>query len=270
MADLDLRYHALVYRKMAGARIRADWQYRLPFVLYTVTQGMITFVDFLAIAVIFGRIDRLGGWSVAEVAFLFGTSSVAFQTGDVFISQCERAAERVKAGTFDVLLVRPLGTLFQLCADDFAFRRVGKLAQGWAVLLFALVAVDVDWTVGRVLMVPAMLVCGTVIFSAIWVTTSALAMWIIDASEVMNLFTYGSSLATQYPFHVFVRWLRRLFTFVVPAAFVNYYPALYVLGRAGPGASWLPFAAPLVAALLVAVARWSWTSAIRHYRSTGS
>ena len=42
---------------MAGARIRADWQYRTSFVMYTVTQGLITFLDFLQIAVIFGQVN---------------------------------------------------------------------------------------------------------------------------------------------------------------------------------------------------------------------
>lgn len=268
----ELRELAHIYRVVAGARIRADHQYRFSFYAYTVTQGLITIVDFLTIAVIFGRIDSLRGWSVSEVAFLYGTSAVAFHLGDVFISQVERAPQRIRLGTFDSLLLRPLGPLFQLCADDFAFRRVGKLVQGTAVLVVALVALRLDWTPARVGVFVMMLVCGTAIFSAIWVIASSLSFWIVEAGELMNAFTYGSSYATEHPLAVMTRWLRRFLTFVVPAAFVNYFPSLYVLGKRDPIGmpAWVRFASPAVAVVLVLVAQVVWRTAVRHYRSTGS
>jgi len=267
-----VRELAHIYRVMAGARIRADWQYRVSFFGYTFTQGLITVLDFLQIAVIFGQVDSLGDWSIAEVSFLYGTSAVAFHLGDLFVSQVERASQRIRLGTFDSLLIRPLGTMFQLCADDFAFRRVGKLVQGTAVLVYAVTALDVEWTVGRVGAFAMMLVAGTAIFSAIWVISASLSFWLIEASELMNSFTYGSSFATEYPLHIMGKWLRRLLTFVVPAAFVNYYPSLYILGRTDPFGvpGGVRFASPAVALVLVLVARAAWANAVRHYRSTGS
>ena len=273
--DLDKptwRELAHIYRVMAGARIRADWQYRASFIGYTITQGLITFLDFLQIAVIFGQVDQLVGWSVAEVAFLYGASSVAFFLGDVFISQVERGPQRVRAGTFDALLIRPLGTLFQLCADDFAFRRMGKLIQAVAVLAVAMTAVDVAWTPARIGVFVMMLVAGTVIFSSIWVITSSVAFWMVEGQEIMNGFTYGASFVTEYPLQVMTRWLRWLFTFVVPAAFVNFFPTLYLLDKPDPFGfpGWVRFTSPVVAVLLFLVARAAWFGAVRHYRSTGS
>ena len=263
---------AHIYRKLAGARIRADWQYRASFVGYTVTQGLVTFLDFLQIAVIFGRVDELAGWSVAEVAFLYGVSSVAFFLGDVFISQVERGPQRVRMGTFDALLIRPLGPLFQLCADDFAFRRVGKLVQAVAVLVVATVMVDVAWTPDRVAAFVVMLVAGTVIFSSVWVIVSSFVFWIVEGQEVANGFIYGASLATQYPMQIMNRWVRWLFTFVVPGAFVNFFPTLYVLDKPDPFGfpDWVRFTSPFVALALFLLARASWSTAVRHYRSTGS
>jgi ABC-2 type transport system permease protein len=268
----SLRELAHIYRKMAGARVRADWQYRTSFVTFTIAQGAITFLDFLEIAVIFGRVDALAGWSVAEVAFLYATSSIAFYLGDVFISQVERGPQRVRAGTFDALLIRPLGTLFQLCADDFAFRRTGKLMQAIVVFVIAVAAVNVAWTPARVGMVVLMLSSGTVIFSSIWVITSSAVFWMVDGAEVANGFTYGTGFATQYPLEIMRLWVRRVLTFFVPAAFVNYYPALFVLGKDDPFGlpGWIRFATPVVAVVLLFVARFAWTSAVRHYRSTGS
>jgi ABC-2 type transport system permease protein len=267
-----LRELARIYRVMAGARIRADFQYRVSFFGYTLTQGLITLLDFLQIAVIFGNVRQLDGWNVADVAFLYGTSAVAFHLGDVFISQVERAPQRIRMGTFDSLLIRPLGAMFQLCADDFAFRRLGKLVQGIAVLVYAFSILDVSWSAGKVAAFVLMLASGTAIFAAIWVISSSIAFWVVEGGEMMNAFTYGSSFATEYPLHIMAKWLRRVFTFIVPAAFVNYYPSLYILDKRDPfhAPGWVRFASPVVAIILLLVANATWKTAIRHYRSTGS
>lgn len=66
--------------------------------------------------------------------------------------------------------------------------------------------------------------------------------------------------------------LVRGVTFVLPLAFVNWLPALYVLGRPYPVdlPPWVPFTAPLVAIAACAAAGLVWRAGLRAYRSTGS
>ena len=150
-------------------------------------------------------------------------------------------------------------------------RRVGKVLQGLAVLVYALVVVDVDWTVGRALAIPLAIVAGALIYGAVWVALATIAFWIVDAIEFVNAFTYGGSFLSQYPIGIFARWLRGLVVFLVPVAFVAYFPALYVLDKDDelglPRA--LQYASPLVAVLAVLVAGAVWRNAVRHYRSAG-
>ncbi len=263
--------HATIWRRLVGARIRADWQYRTSFVLFTVSQFCAAFLEIALILVLFSNVDRLAGWSVAEVAFLYGTSSMAFSLGDVFVSEVEFVGHHIRQGSFDRFLLRPLGPLFLLCCQEFALRRAGKLVQAVLVLGVALARVDVAWEPARVAMVAAMIGAGFVIFSGIWVIASSVAFWAVEAREVANSFTYGGAFVTRYPLELFTGWLRRLVT-VVPLAFVNYYPALWVLGRSDPHGSpaWFRFAGPFVALAVVGGARGVWKYGIRHYRSTGS
>ena len=115
-------------------------------------------------------------------------------------------------------------------------------------------------------------VAGTVIFSAIWVVTSALAFWTVESQEMGNAFTYGGNLATQYPLDVLGDWLKHLFTFVFPLAFVAYLPASEILGKPAPLGlpAWTVWMSPAVALLSAAVASAVWRLAIRHHQSTGS
>jgi ABC-2 type transport system permease protein len=115
-------------------------------------------------------------------------------------------------------------------------------------------------------------VSGTVIFGSVWVVTSALAFWTVESQEMGNAFTYGGNLVTQYPLDVLGEWLKHLFTFIVPLAFVAYLPASEILGKDTPLGlpGWTVWSPPLVAVLSALVARAIWHLAIRHHRSTGS
>ncbi|MGH9157079.1 MAG: ABC transporter permease [Acidimicrobiales bacterium] len=247
-----------VYRRLLAARVRSEWQYRTTFVLLLTSSVLVATFDFAVITVIFGQVDRLAGWSVEEVALLFGLGGVGFGLADVFIGQVDYAASHIKAGTFDQFLLRPLGPLLQLSAAEFNFRRFGRVLQPAVVLAIALTLVEVDWTVATAMMVPLAVVSGTAIFGAVWVITASMAFWTVDTQEFANVFTYGGNHLIQYPIDLLGAWLRRVTVFVVPLAFVAYFPS---------GLAWL---SPVVAATMVLLAGRVWTTAIRHYRSTGS
>ena len=81
-----------------------------------------------------------------------------------------------------------------------------------------------------VVMVPA----AIVIFSSVWVVGGCLAFWTTDGGEFSNAFTYGGNFLTQYPIDILGVWLRRFLAYIVPLAFVCYFPALYVLDKPDP------------------------------------
>ena len=261
-----------IYPVLVRARVRSDWQYRTSFVIWTFTSAMFTFTEFIAVVVFFHNVDELAGWSLGQTAVLYGMAGTSFALGDAFTSQVERVSLHVKAGTFDRFLLRPVSPYLLLAADEFAFRRLGKVVQALAVLCVAGVVADIDWTPLDAVMVVGAIATGAVIFAAVWCITSCLAFWTVETQEVANSFTYGGNYATQYPADIFTGWLRRVLLTVVPLGFVAYLPLAWILDKEqalGVDPAW-GFASPLVAIALVCVARVTWRAGLRHYRSTGS
>jgi ABC-2 type transport system permease protein len=261
-----------IYRRLIGARVRAQLQYRLSFWLNLVGTALLTFLDFGAILVLFHQVDALGNWSVAEVGVLYGISCVSFAIADMVFGHLDQLPEMIRMGDFDQVLVRPLGSLLQVIAADFAMRRLGKLAQGAAVLTIALAYADVHWTAGRAAVLVVAILAGVAIFAGIWVALSTVVFWLIDSHEAVNAFTYGGNFLAQYPVNIFGPWLRRLVIYVIPLAFVAYFPALFILDKEDELGlpRGLQFASPLVA-VLTALAGWAlWRVAVRRYRSVGS
>ena len=261
-----------LYLRLVEARVRAQMQYRVSFVLEIVGNFLLGFIDFLAIAVIFVHLPQLGAWSLGEVAFLYGTSYLAFKLADMAVGHFDALGQQVQSGQLDTLLVRPLGALYQVITVDFSLRHVGGLLQGAVVLGLALTRVAIDWTPGRVLVLASMPVGGALIFASVWIAGHTLTFWTVRGGEAVNAVTYGGNMLTTYPLEIFGPWLRRLLAFVLPLAFVNYLPALYILGKPDPFGlpPVLRFVSPLVAVLTLLVAGRIWTAGLRRYRSTGS
>ncbi|MFE9306190.1 ABC transporter permease [Streptomyces sp. NPDC088353] len=260
------------YRLIAAMWIRSTMAYRASFVMTTAGSFVATGLDFVAILLMFSRVDALGGYALPEIAFLYGLSATAFGLADLAIGSMDRLGRRVRDGTLDTLLVRPAPVLAQVAADRFALRRLGRLTQGALVLGWAMSRLDVDWTPLKLLLMPVMVVSGCAIFCAVFVAGAAFQFVAQDASEVQNAFTYGGTTLLQYPPTVFAKELVRGVTFVLPLAFVNWLPALYVLGRPYPLdlPRWTAFAPPLVAMACCALAGAAWRVGLRSYRSTGN
>lgn len=260
------------YGLIAAMWLRSTMAYRASFVMTAVGNFAATAFDFVAIMLMFSHVDVLGGYTLPEIALLYGVSGTAFGLADLAMGSMDRLGRRVRDGTLDTLLVRPVPVLAQVAADRFALRRLGRISQGLLVLGYALVTLDIGWTALKVVMVPLMLLSGAAIFAAVFVAGAAFQFFAQDASEVQNSFTYGGNTLLQYPPTIFAKDLVRGVTFVVPLAFVNWLPALYVLGRDYPLGlpDWVAFLPPVVAGLCWVAAGLAWRAGLRAYRSTGS
>lgn len=260
------------YGLIVAMWIRSTMTYRTSFFLSAFGNAAITLLDFVAIAVMFSHVDVLGGFTLPEIALLYGSCSASLGLADLLLGNTDRIGVRIRDGSLDTMLVRPLPVLAQVAADRFALRRLGRVVQGLGVLGWAVSVLDVEWTVGKVLMVPVMITAGAGIFGAVMVAGAAFQFLAGDAAEVQNSFTYGGCTMLQYPPTVFAKDLLRGVTFVVPLAFVNWLPALYVLGRPDPLGlpGWVAYASPLVAFAVFLPASLAWRAGVRSYRSTGS
>ncbi|WP_309140605.1 ABC transporter permease [Streptomyces sp. PKU-EA00015] len=260
------------YGLIVAMWVRSTMAYRASFAMTTFGNFAATGFDFVTILLMFSHVDALGGYSLHEVAFLYGTTSTAFGLADLVMGSMDRLGRRVRDGTLDTLLVRPVPVLAQVAADRFALRRLGRITQGLLVLGYGLASLDVEWTAVKVAMVPLMVLSGGAIFASVFVAGGAFQFLAQDASEVQNSFTYGGNTLLQYPPSIFAKDLVRGVTFVVPLAFVNWVPSLYVLGREDPLGlpGWLAFLPPLVAAGCCGLAALAWRAGLRSYRSTGN
>ena len=137
----------------------------------------------------------------------------------------------VVRGGFDTMLVRPLGTFYQVFAHEFLLRRVGRIAQAVVVLLIANSQLTIPWSFAKVGYLFVTLMSGTCFFIGIFVIGATSCFWTVQSIEIINIFTNGGVFMGSYPFSIYRWWFRHFFTFVIPLACVNYFPSLFLLGK---------------------------------------
>lgn len=261
-----------VYRRLIGAQIRSQLSYRASFAMACVGDAIAQATELVAILVIFSRITDLGGFSRAEVLLMYALASTSFGLADLAVGQLDRLPQYLRTGKFDSVLTRPLSSLGQIMVSDFQLRRLGRICLGIGVLTYVVSTVDIDWGWHTALLLVITPIAGAVLMSAVWIMAASVCFWLIEGSDLANSLTYGGHFLASYPITVYPAWLRTVLAFVIPAAFIAYFPALALLGKPDPlgTPAFLGWISPVVAVLALGLAALVWRAAVRHYRGTGS
>jgi ABC-2 type transport system permease protein len=266
------RADCALYAVLIRAQISAQLQYRTSFLIQTVSNFLLTYTDFIMLLLLFNRFPSMAGWTMAEVALLYGIGAFAFGISDLLCGGFDSLSKMIRLGTFDRVLTRPVGTFAQVLASDIQLRRLGRVGQGIVTLGLAISWLDIAWSLDKLVVLALAIASGAVIFTAIWVIGAAATFWTVETSEVTNVFTYGGEALVSYPMPIYGQGIRWFFTYMVPLAFVSYLPALYILERPDPLGlpPLLQVCSPLVAGLFLVAARVCWAFGVRHYQGTGS
>jgi ABC-2 type transport system permease protein len=264
-----------LYVRYIAVSLRGQLQYRVNFVLQSLGQFLVTGIEFLGLWALFDRFGSLKGWTLPEVALLYGMISISFALSDALSRGFDLFGGMVRTGDFDRLLLRPRSTVLQLAGHELTIKRVGRLLQGLFVLLWATTALpvqSVQWTAAKVALLVSAMAGGTCLFFGLVVIQATIAFWTTETLEIMNSLTYGGEFAAEYPMSIYRPWFRRFFTFVVPLAGANYLPGLAILGKPDPLGTpvvlgWL---SPLSGPLFLLLSLQLWRVGVRRYCSTGS
>ncbi|QHT62005.1 hypothetical protein GXP70_19810 [Paenibacillus lycopersici] len=258
-----------LYFKYMLIILKSQMQYRGSFLLLLVGQCLTPFTTLAGVYFMFERFGQLKGWDFYEVALCFAVTQMAFSLSETFARGFDTFSSLVVSGDFDRLLVRPRGTVVQVLGSRFEFARLGRLLLSLALLVWSVMHIDVAWTGLRIMALVLMLLCGTVIYTGIFILAASISFWTVQGLEIVNIFTDGGREMTQYPLNIYHRWIKRFFTFIIPFGCINYLPLLYILGREGADHA-LYALTPLSGFLFLAPCLLVWRIGVRHYRSTGS
>lgn len=262
-----LRYASL-YGRFFSQTVKSMMAYRLDFLLGIAVNLVRNVVGLLFLSVIFTRIPELNGWTIYEIAFVYGLVSIPAGLAEIFLNAPWNIPwHYIYPGGLDVVLIRPINVLFHTNADQVGLHGLGHVVVGVALVIAASLHLSLVWSVANLLFLILVLISGTFIYFSINLIVSTFSFWFVNVVPIMT-FIHRMSDFGRYPISIYPKALQVFFTWLIPYAFVGFYPSTALLSKdVVPVLSW---ASPIVAAALLFVAyRW-WLFGLRHYQSTGS
>ncbi len=220
-----------LYLKSLSMHLRGELEYRVNFILSFLSQIFVFFTYYFIILALFTKFDHIKGFTLYEVLLCFSIIQFGFSFNEVFARGIDKFDVLIIHGNFDRLLLRPKNIILQVLCSDSDFVKVSRMIQALIVMGIALIHLEISWNLFRILCLLFMLISSCVIFFGIFLAAAAYCFFTVQGLEVRNVFTDGGKHMAQYPIGVFQKGFVLFFTFVIPYAFVNYYPLLYFLGR---------------------------------------
>lgn len=220
-----------LYIKTLKMHIKSTLEYKASFIISFISQILVFFSYYFIILSLFSKFGNIKGFTLYEVLLCFSIIQFGYAFCETFARGIDQFDKLIIKGDFDRLLIRPQNILIQVLCYDLDLVKISRLIQAIIVFVIALVNLNIDWTILKVAALTLMILSSIVIFFGIFLLAASFCFFTIQGLEVRNLFTDGGKHMAQYPIGVFNKGFIIFFTIIIPYAFVNYYPLLYVLGK---------------------------------------
>ena len=262
-----LKFYLDIYRKILIQDLKSKMSYRADFIISNIGMIVSNLVGFVTFYILFQNFPSINGWTMYEMLFLYGFSLVALTPVQCFFDNNWNLRYAVKNGDFIKYCFRPINIFFYYISEVFDVKGLGQLTFGIGTLVYAWRHLAIPVTPVIIAQTVLFLFAASLFMIAIMNFAAATCFWIQNSGYIMVIMFRFKDFA-KYPASIFNSFFRIIFTFVIPIAFIAYYPSLVVLRPSEiPLLSWL---SPLIGLLFFYLSYRFWLLGARKYDGTGS
>ncbi len=262
-----------IYFSIIGMYIKAAMEYRMSFIAGFFGNIIRKTAEYISIWILLSEFRMIDGWTFMDVLMLYNVNQFAISfSGMIFWKPMLQMETEVRKGSLDVLMTKPLGLFSYLICKNFDVSFLANLSLSGGIFVFCFVKSGYLWTWQRCVLLLLTVAGAILIYSSLHVFIGTLSFWIVKIDSVfatimdMRQFVY-------YPITIYGKAVRFALTYIFPIAFVNYYPMLYLLGKADGGgatAVCFPVISLLLGIVLYVLSYVFFYFGSGHYTSTGN
>ena len=256
-----------MYIEYAKLEIKSALEYKVSFILNFISQIFVMFSLYFMIIALFTKFSNINGFTLYEVLLCFGIVQFGFSFNETFFRGLDHFEELIINGDLDRYIVRPQNILFQVMSSHVDLVKLSRVIQSFIIIIISLINLNINWNISKIFVLLLMIFSSIIIFFGLFVLMASYCFLTIQGLEVKNLVTDGGKQVAQYPIGIFKKGFALIFTIIIPFAFVNYYPLLFLLGRTN---NMLYMLSPLVVIIYLIPCLLSFKLGLKRYSSTGS
>lgn len=228
-----LRTYGRMYVLFQLENIRSLAQYRTDFFLMIFFTAFSQACSLGLIGIIYSNVRQVGGWTMWEIFLLYGFLLFSEGCINFFFQGAWKITNMIHMADLDRFLLRPLPVGLQLLTAKIDFDGLNKMTLAAAVLFFGFYQCSVRWDAGKVGLCLLFLLEACVIrVCMVWIA-SCFSFWMEGKKNSLNFFMISLGEMAKYPLYIYPPLLQSIFGYLIPYAFVSYYPIGYLLGKEG-------------------------------------
>jgi len=261
-----------LYLSFAKITIRSQMAHRSAFWAGLAGQWLSYGSSFAVLYIMVSNFQFLASWSAQEVLFLYAMNLLSYALGaSLFFNPCINLASKIRTGEFDAALTKPVSPFAHEFYMGFNFGYLSHVTLSVAVMIISLVNIGFKPAFLSIFTLIGMIFGAVLVQSAFLIAASAFSFFLVNENPLFELL-WTVKTFTNYPLRIYPFFLQVFLTFIVPIAFMNFYPASAVLQKEMPFAFpfHLGFLSPLAGIILFVLSILFWNWALSKYQSTGT
>ncbi|MDE7429447.1 MAG: ABC transporter permease [Lachnospiraceae bacterium] len=208
---------------------KARAEYKTSFVLGMVSNFYCYFITYMSYWVLMNGVDTVGGWDFSDLSILYGLSLITYSiSGTLIWYSAYFLEDLIISGQLDIMLLRPQGLIRQMIFQRFGDTFLGQIVVTVIFLCAAFTtrAEALNLQMGFYLILA--IIGGIFMQTGSMILFGAFSFWTMKSGALIDLLFYDLRNMTHYPLALYPKGLRIFLTFVLPWAFINYYPTLLI------------------------------------------
>lgn len=223
-----LAFYTKIYFRIIAQDIKSKMSYRADFIISTIGMIATNIAGFIAFLIMFGKFPSINGWSYYEILFLYGFSLISITPTQCLLDNNWSLRRYVYDGDFVKYCFRPINLWFYYVSEVFDVKGLGQLGFGIGTLIYAWIKLSLPVTFLLITKIVVALATASLFMMALQNAAAASCFWIQNSFWLLDISLKMKDYA-KYPVTIFNDIFKFIFTFILPVAFMAYYPSLAIL-----------------------------------------
>ncbi|MGD9213053.1 MAG: ABC-2 family transporter protein [Desulfobacteraceae bacterium] len=209
----------------------------------------------------------IGGWGSAPIFLLMAVLFISRAVWHTFFNNTVDLGRSIRMGNLDRMLIMPINPLFHFLNKGRYNTELDweDILVGTYLLVKGISDIGVELSILDTVVLLNALICGGLIYSAVVFIGALMAFWMHRSDSIVSLLRAGEEFA-YYPIKIYGKGIQ-LLMFIIPFAFLNYFPVSCLLYKQDYLLGFLNVPITLFLWIIVIVL---WRMGLKSYESTGS
>lgn len=266
----SLWFHIAIYAQYAKQNLKVKMSYPWDFFVSLVGTLVYGVLNVTFLWVLLQKTPDIVGWTFAELVFLYGFGEITFGLFAIFFFHAlMRLSEHyIVEGNLDRPLVRPISPLMQIMMENMDLFDIVILLKGGVLIAWAWGQIDLAFNFANLAGLLFGLTAGAFVYFGCFLLIGSVSFLFPDrAGLLMPLLSVSD--VSRYPITAYPLAIRIFFSYIIPFAFVAFYPSVWLLDKGLVNDSLILYCA-LAAFVMMALGIFAFRYGLKHYQSTGT